>query len=303
MQTHEIVYDFDRYLQQTVGARESTRRQYIRYIQQFLREKFCTVSEFELDNLRPSDLIQFMMNQKDYYKSPFLKAMTTALRSFLRFLQMKGLCEARLVKAIPAVADWKLSQIPKYLTNKQLEMLLSSFNRTAPVGLRDYAIALCLARLGLRRSEVAYLMLDDIDWRSGTVQISAGKVRRADELPLPKDVGKAIVAYLRKGRPQTQERRIFVRHRQPVGAVLSGSAIGAIIRRAFKRTGLKVPSNGTHILRHTVATHMVQQGISIKEVADILRHHSIDTTVIYAKVNLPMLSEVALPWPEKGVIS
>ena len=169
MQPLEIVYDFERYLQQTVGVREPTRRQYIRYVQQFLREIFSTVSQIELNNLRPDDLIHFMMKQKNYYEIPSLKAMTTALRSFLRFLQMKGLCEARLVKAIPAVADWKLSQIPKYLTNKQLERLLSSFNRTTPVGLRDYAIALCLARLGFRRSEVAYLMLDDIDWRSGVI--------------------------------------------------------------------------------------------------------------------------------------
>ncbi len=117
-----------------------------------------------------------------------------------------------------------------------------------------------------------------------------------------KTLVKPLVAYLRNGRPQTQERRIFVRHCKPIGDVLSGSAIGAIIRRGFQRASIKISSSGTHILRHTVATHMIQQGISIKEVADILRHQSIDTTAIYAKVNLPMLFEVALPWPEKGVI-
>ena len=228
--------------------------------------------------------------------------MTTALRSFFRFLQMKGICGEELVKAIPAVAGWKLSQIPKYLMKEQLAELLASFRRTKAGGVRDYAIALCLARLGLRRNEVAHLSLDDIDWRSGIIKISGGKDRRAAELPLPRDVGEAIVDYLRNGRTHTKERQIFIRHYPPIGALLSEAAIGAAIRRGFNRSGLKVPSHGTHILRHTVATHMVQQGVSIKGVADILRHRSIDTTVIYAKVNLPMLFEVALPWPKKGVI-
>ncbi len=303
MKNYEIVHDFKKFLHQTVGAKEKTRRQYIRYVQKFLKEKFNNVSEVELSKLRPIDMIQFMMNQKRCYKIPTLKAMTTALRSFLRFLQMKGLCEERLVNAVPAIANWKLSHIPKYLTKEQLEMLLSSFNRAKADGLRGYAIALCLARLGLRRSEVANLTLDDIEWRSGVIQISEGKDRRVNELPWPKDVGESIVAYLRNGRPQTLERRIFVRHRQPLGAGLNGSAIGAIIRRGFQRAGLKVSSNGTHILRHTAATHMIQNGVSIKEVADILRHKSIDTTVIYAKVNIPMLYEVALPWPDSGVVS
>ncbi len=163
MQSHEIVNEFDKYLYQTVGAKEGTRRQYIRYVQQFLRENVSTGSQIELSNLKSNDMIEFMINQKKYNKIPSLKSMTTAIRSFLRFLEMKGLCEARLAKAIPSVAERKLSHIPKYLTSKQLVRLLSSFDRTTPVGRRGYAIALCLARLGLRRGEVAHLMLDDIN--------------------------------------------------------------------------------------------------------------------------------------------
>ncbi len=178
MKNYEIINDFEKFLQQTVDAKETTRHQYIRYVQKFLKDRFNNVSETELSKLRPIDMIQFMMNQKRCYKIPYLKVMTTALRSFLRFLQMKGLCEERLLNAVPSVANWKLSQIPKYITKEQLEILLSSFNRAKADGLRGYAIALCLSRLGLRRSEVANLTLDDIGWRSGVVRISEGKDRR-----------------------------------------------------------------------------------------------------------------------------
>jgi len=178
MKNYEIINDFKKFLQQTIGAKGTTRHQYIRYVQKFLKDRFNNVSETELSKLRPIDMIQFMMNQKRCYKIPYLKVMTTALRSFLRFLQMKGLCEERLLNAVPSVANWKLSQIPKYITKEQLEILLSSFNRAKADGLRGYAIALCLSRLGLRRSEVANLILDDIGWRSGVVRISEGKDRR-----------------------------------------------------------------------------------------------------------------------------
>jgi site-specific recombinase XerD len=204
----------------------------------------------------------------------------------------------------PQFADWKLAHIPQYLTQDQLEAFLSYFDRNKANGIRGYAIALCLSRLGLRRSEVANLLLNDIDWHSGIIRLSAGKGRRTNELPLPVDVGEAIVAYLKNGRPATSEQRIFVRHCRPLGAALTGSAIGAVVRRAFKGAGLQLPSYGSHILRHTVASHMIQQGVSIKEIADILRHKSIDTTVIYTKVDIPMLSEVALPWPiDSGRVS
>ena len=300
MKRHKIVHDFERFLLHISGAKETTKRQYSRYVQTFLHERFVHFSEKQLKELTPVDVIQFMMNQKSVYNIPTLKAMVVALRSFFRFLSMKGLCDDRLISAVPAIANWKLSHIPKYLTKKQLDALLSSFDQNKADGLRGYAIALCLSRLGLRRSEVADLTLDAIEWHSGVVRLSEGKDRRTNELPLPKDVGEAIVAYLQSGRPPTSERRIFVRHRRPLGAALSGSAIGAIIQRGFIRTGLELPSYGAHVLRHTVATHMIQQGVSIKEVADILRHKSIDTTVVYTKVDIPMLAEVALPWPDSG---
>ncbi len=304
MDHYAIVNDFEKFLLQVSGVKEKTKHQYSRYAQKFLCEKSDHFSEDRLAELSPVDVIKYMMDQKKIHNIPTLKAMTNALRSFFRFLIFRGLCEDRVACAVPAIADWKLAHIPQYLTQDQLEVFLSSFDRKKANGLRGYAIALCLSRLGLRRNEVANLLLDDIDWHSGVIRLSAGKGRRTDELPLPVDVGEAIVAYLKKGRPATPERRVFVRHCHPLGTAVTGSAVGAVIRRSFKRAGLQLPSYGSHILRHTVATHMIQQGVSIKEIADILRHKSIDTTVIYTKVDIPMLSEVALPWPiDSGRVS
>ena len=294
MDHYAIVNDFEKFLLQVSGVKEKTKHQYSRYVQKFLCEKFDHFSEDRLAELSPVDVIKYMMDQKKIHNIPTLKAMANALRSFFRFLIFRGLCEDRVACAVPAIADWKLAHIPQYLTQDQLEVFLSSFDRKKANGLRGYAIALCLSRLGLRRNEVANLLLDDIDWHSGVIRLSAGKGRRTNELPLPVDVGEAIVAYLKKGRPATPERRVFVRHCHPLGTAVTGSAVGAVIRRSFKRAGLQLPSYGSHILRHTVATHMIQQGVSIKEIADILRHKSIDTTVIYTKVDIPMLSEAFL---------
>jgi len=300
MQSKELINAYGQHLQQARGVSENTRHQYIHYVQRFLSETFADVFLDKLRHLQPSQLIQYVMKQKEHHHEPVLKSMLTALRSFLKFLQMKGLCEARLIKAIPSLPAWKLSRIPNYLTKEQLRKFLTSFDRKTPTGRRDYAIALCLARLGLRTKEVTHLALDDIDWRLGTLRITSSKSRRFSSLPLPEDVGKAIVSYLRHGGPLTEGRHLFVCHRLRIGQPLQSDVIRNIIRRRFKQTGMKVPSGGTHILRHTVATHMVQQGVSIKEVADFLRHRSLDTTTIYTKVNLPMLLEVALPWPNEG---
>lgn len=303
MQVKELISEYGKHLQQAIGVSESTRHQYIHYVQRFLNEKFTDVFQDKPINLQPSELIQYVIKQREHHHVPVLKSMLTALRSFLRYLQLKGLCEARLVNAIPSLPAWKLAGIPNYLTKEQLDKFLTSSDCETPTERRDYAIALCLARLGLRRKEVACLTLDDIDWRSGILRITSSKSRRFSSLPLPEDLGKAIVSYLRDGRPPTEERRVFVCHRHRVGAPLQSAAIGTIIRRRFKRTGMEVSSRGTHILRHTVASHMVQKGVTIKEVADLLRHRSLDTTVIYTKVNLPMLLEVALPWPKEGEIT
>jgi integrase/recombinase XerD len=163
MHVKKIISEYDTHLRRTIGVAESTRCRYSRYVQHFLRETGTDVFQDKLSYLQPSELIQYVIKQREHHPLPVLKSMITALRSFLRFLQMKGLCEARLVNAVPSFPAWKLSGIPNYLTKEQLRKFLASFDRKSPSGRRDYAIALCLARLGLRRKEVACLTLDDIN--------------------------------------------------------------------------------------------------------------------------------------------
>lgn len=300
MKVKKLIYEYDWYLKQTAGVSESTRRQYLCYTNHFLSEGLNNTIADKLCHLKPEDLIQYVIKQKKHHNMPVLKSLVRALRSFLKFLQMRGLCDPKLVKAVPSIAAWKLSSIPDYLTKEQLEEFLASFDKKSAVGRRDYAIALCLARLGLRRKEVAQLTLDNIDWRSGNICITLSKSRRFCSFPLPQDVGEAITEYLRNGRPSTEKRHIFVCHLLHKGEPLNSSAVGAIICRQFKRAGMSEPPKGAHILRHTVATHMVNNGISIKEIADFLGHKSLSSTAIYTKVDLTMLAEVALPWPDGG---
>jgi site-specific recombinase XerD len=228
-----------------------------------------------------------------------MKAVGTALRSFFRFLRTEGVCDGRLEAAIPAVAHWRLSSLPRCLTDEQLEAVLASFGGSTPCVLRDRAIVLCLATLGLRPGEVAELRLEDIDWRHGTVHLRTRKTRRGEVLPLPREAGRALVDYLRRERPKTGERRVFVQrlgHRR--GAAVSSGVVSAAVVRALRRAGVEAPLAGAYVFRHTVASRMVRHGISLKEVGDFLGHRSLDTTAIYAKLDVPALSEVALPWPE-----
>lgn len=287
---------FETHLRTTQGATPGTRRHYTRYVREYLEG--CHGATVDVTRICAAELIDFVVKRAARCAGSTAKLVATSLRSFLRFLQMKGLCDTRLVTALPTVPNWKLARLPKSLTHDQLHALLDAFDRGTATGCRDYAMALCLSQLGLRAGEVARLALDDIDWRAGTLRIVAGKARRDGILPLPVTVGRAIIAYLRRGRPSTSQRRLFVRHRVAAGEPLSSSAVRSAIRRGFARSGAQgVRSKGTHTLRHTAATHMLQAGASLKEIADVLRHRSLDTTAIYTKVDLPRLAAVALPWP------
>lgn len=184
------------------------------------------------------------------------------------------------------------------MSEDQLRRFLSGFDQTTPTGRRDYAMARCQVDLGLRAGEVIALHLEDLDWRRGTLRIAGGKVGRTRELPLPQEVGRAIAEYLRRGRPVTPCRNVFVRHTVPVGGAIGPALIRGVIRRAFARVEGCTHLAGTHVLRHTAATRLHRGGASLKEVADLLGHRSLDTTAIYTKVDLPALAAVALPWPE-----
>jgi site-specific recombinase XerD len=228
-----------------------------------------------------------------------MKTVRTALRSFFQFLRTEGICDDRLEAAIPAVANWRLSTIPRCLSDEQLNQLLAAPVPSSPCGYRDRAMVLCLSTLGLRPGEVADLHLEDLDWRSGTVHLRTRKTRRGAVLPLPNDAGRAIVDYLRKERPETNERRVFVQHLgRRTGEPISSNAVSAAAVRALRRAGVESPLAGAYVFRHTMASRMVRRGMSLKEVADFLGHRCLDTTTIYAKLDLPALYEVALPWPE-----
>lgn len=282
----------------TRGLRDQTLRGYERLIRLFVRVALGN-DPIDPSCLSPTDVVAFVGSMRGRYSPRSMKAVRTALRSFFRFLRMRGLCEDRLEAAIPAVAHWRLSTLPRYLTDEQLQQVHASFDLSAPCGYRDRAIVLCLSSLGLRPGEVAELRLEDIDWRHGTVELRARKTRRGMVLPLPRETGRAIVDYLRNERPKTVERRVFVqRLGARCGKPISSNAVSAAAVRAVQRAGVDPPLAGAYVFRHTIASRMVRRGISLKEVADFLGHRSLDTAAIYAKLDLPALREVALPWPE-----
>lgn len=292
----EVLARFETHLRDICGMADESCSYYCSAVRSFLQAKYDT-GIGDLSLLVPSDIVCYISNYAARVSPGTARQTATILRAFLRSLQLQGLCDARLVASVPSIPYWKLASVPKLLTDDQLRLLLGAFDRSTDVGRRDYAIALCLSRLGMRSCEVARLHLDDIDWRRGTVRIKGGKRRRAHVLPLPADLGRAIVAYLKHGRPHGTQLALFLRRRPPHEA-MRGDDIQAMIRNAHRRGRVGSPWKGTHVLRHTTATRMLRGGVSLKHIADILGHKSIDTTTIYAKVDLERLAAVALPWPE-----
>ncbi len=223
------------------------------------------------------------------------KSIVVAVRSYVRFLAVTGRCSTDLEHAIPGFASWQLSSVPRFLASEEVERIINSCTGYA-FALRDRAVLLLLARLGLRASEVAGLKFVDIDWRNGGITV-CGKGRRQESLPLPQEVGNAILLYLKQGRPSLQAPEVFTMVRAPL-RVLTRAAVTHIVRSALRRTGIKAPINGAHVLRHSAATTMLRQGVSLAGVGAVLRHRSPMMTAHYAKVDFGLLSEIAQPWPE-----
>ena len=226
-----------------------------------------------------------------------MKSIVTVLRSYLGYLATQGLCSPSLVHAVPTVAHWKRSNLPKYLPAFQVEALINSCD-AAPNGIRDRAILLLLARLGLRAGDVMRLSINDIDWQQGTLRV-CGKGRREAKLPLPQDVGDALLKYLNEVRPKVPIARIFLRSLAPCQPFAeSSTGISTIVRRALVRAGIHdAPARGAHMLRHSAATNLLRSGTPLAAIGAVLRHRSIDTTAQYAKVDVPSLKQVAQPWP------
>lgn len=292
-----LIQAYRQHLLTTCGVTEGTCELFVWHVSKFLTARYKG-GTINLGALKPPDLIKYVSNLASHYMPNTRKSAVSALRSFLRWLLLTGECAADLAAAVPTVSSRKQSELPAHLSAAEIDDLLRKFDRSTPRGQRGYAAALCMARLGMRVGEVARLTLEDIDWRAGTLRIARSKNRRSNTLPLSRDVGQAIVEYLRNARALSTSRHIFGRIRPPRDRPAGRNALRADIRAAFQRAGFENRLSGTRVLRHTAATHLIQRGVPIKGIADVLGHRSIDTTAIYAKVDLPVLREVALPWPE-----
>ncbi|WP_413431556.1 site-specific integrase [Crateriforma spongiae] len=224
-----------------------------------------------------------------------------ALRAYFRFLRMNGICTSNLQQCLPVVRSNRMALSPKWLGDGDAAKLLQAVDRSTKNGRRNYAAILCMMDLGVRVGDVAVLRLDDIDWTHGTIRISNHKRGRPYDLPLPDRTGVAIADYLRKGRPATPHRNVFLRHTHPIGQPASAASLKRMVSVAWKRAGFTGPNRGTHILRHTMATCLKHEGQSLKSIADVLGHHSLQTTTLYAQVDLPALRRVAGEWPEVTV--
>jgi len=287
--------EFAHYLKEERGLSHATLNTYIPMVHSFLTECFGSNS-IVFTEIGISDITGFILRRTDSNSCRSMQLMTTALRGFFRFLRYRGDIVSDLALSVPTVANWRRSEIPKYLSHMDVERLLQDCNRTTAIGRRDYAVLLFLARLGLRAGEVVAMALDDIDWDTGVITIR-GKGGRRDQLPIPQDVGEALVTYLLHGRPSCHSRRLFLRAKAPTKGFTASAAIDDIVRRALRRAGLDPVRKGAHLLRHSLATYMLQQGASLTEIGEILRHTAPNTTEIYVKVNIAALSALALPWP------
>jgi len=228
---------------------------------------------------------------------PHIKTMTTALRGYLRFLAAHGVCRPWLDRAVPTIPQWRLSALPRYLPPADVERLIALCDPTKPHGIRDKAILLLLARLGLRAGDILGMRLDDIAWDEGTVRVR-GKGRREVRLPLPQDAGDALLHYLEQARPLVDNDRMFLRSSAPYRPFAGPCGISDVVRLALERAGITdPPSRGANLLRHSAATAMLRAGATLDAVGTVLRHRSADTTAHYAKVDVAMLLQIAQPWP------
>ncbi len=293
-----IENDYDRYLTEQRGLAAATRMSYRSIIRKFLSDQFGDIPT-RITDLTASNVVRFVRHQSARLSPKHAGLVVSALRSFLRYLRHRGDITTDLAGCVPTIANWKFSALPKFLQPGQVQQVLSTCDRGTAKGRRDYAILLLLARLGLRACEIVSLTLDDIHWKSGEIRIR-GKGNQPARLPLPPDVGQAIAVYLQKDRPICPTRNIFIRMRAPLRGFANSSAVSTIVSRTLKKAGIESPYTGAHLFRHTLGTQMLRQGAPLAEIAVLLRHHSIDTTAIYAKVDLTALRTIAQPWPGGG---
>jgi integrase/recombinase XerD len=288
----ELIERYSCYLVSERGLAAASVRVYVEVAGAFL-SSLAADGELALEAVTTAEVTRFVLAESRRMKVGSAKAMTTRLRSLLRFFYVEGLIRSALGDAVPSVASWRLGSLPKGLPAADVARLLKSCDRRRSIGRRDFAVLSLLSRLGLRAGEVAGLQFRDIAWRAGEITVR-GKGNRTDRLPLPVEVGEAIAAWLQRGRPACAGNSVFVRARAPHRA-LSPGGVSAIVWRACERAG--IARTGAHRLRHSAATAMLRAGGSLDEVGQVLRHQRRETTQIYAKVDQRALSAVVRPWP------
>ena len=286
---------YDIYLRDVRGLAAKTRKDLLRIAGLLLRQKFND-RLIEICELQPGDVREFLATQFEGHRTAsHASHMAAALRSYFRYRATRGDQTGALTAVISSPVRWKLATLPRALTPDEVDRLLNSFTADLRWPKRGYAIVRCALDMGLRSCEIAHLKITDIDWRAGTVMLRGTKSLRQDILPLPMETGQALADYLQNERPPTSSPSVFIPCLGDHDRSMTAGAVRGVIRRAYRRIGLT--HSRSHALRHTFACRLVENGSSLKEVADLLRHRSLNTTLIYAKLDTPKLSAVALPWP------
>ncbi|MFM9455164.1 tyrosine-type recombinase/integrase [Streptomyces europaeiscabiei] len=275
------------------GLSASTMLRYGNTARRFLAEQATTEGQFAPDTLTGADLNAFLLRECARVSAGSAKGRVAELRSLMRFLHLHGVIPKRLGGAVPPVGGWRFASVPPTMATGDIQRLLDHTPRQGTVGVRDYAILMLVARLGLRSIEVARLLLDDVDWRCGEILVR-GKGRREDRLPLPADVGEALVAYVSGPRPRLDARHVFLTCRAPHGPIRA-DLVGDVVERACRRASS--PKVGPHRLRHALAADMLRHGAGLTAIGQVLRHQDLATTALYAKVDFTALRAVAQPWP------
>lgn len=285
---------FDEHMRGIRGLASNTRKQRVRIVRGFLTDLFAD-RPLLIPGIKPDAVHHFVMQRLQRWSVASCHVLAGALRGYLRYRGSCGDQVRMLLGAIPSAAHWRLAPLPEVLTESQLEHLLDSFTPGMPSARRAYAMVRCVVDLGLRASEVVRLRLDDIDWHAGIVKLARSKSRRTDVLPLPAATGHAIAQYLQFERPATTNRALFVRHVAPRDVPIGAGVLRRAVQDAFRRCGM--PQTRVHVLRHTLASRLLERGSPLKEIADVLRHRALDTSLIYTKLDMKRLAAVALPWP------
>jgi site-specific recombinase XerD len=286
---------FDEHMDHVRGLAVKTRSMALRIVRRLLTQRFGGEA-INVTGIKPEHVRHFFAQQSKFYSKPVNTGIvTSALRGYFRYRATRGDAVHGLIGAVLYPANWQLSSLPKALTVEEVKQLTNSLRQRDRFGRRADAIVRCALDLGLRSCEIAKLSLDDIDWRASTITLRHTKSRREDVLPLPAVTAEAIARYLKHERPKIPIRAVFVRRIAPRDEAIGPDAVRKTIRQAYARAGLS--HTRSHLLRHTMASRLLEGGSSLKEVADVLRHRSLNTTLIYAKLDSRNLREVALPWP------